>query len=194
MVVGVTYADLVQHTINWMNRNGYQVPAGAAQLHAAPGQVDPNWGGYAQNGSVNFVGPTAGALTNLAGRMGKRGYVKPGQVQAAATMLHELAHLPFHARGGSEDPTIRDGEEGATESVAQDLLAPYMRQMFGYNVGPLNARGSAYAPQVQQVRQASTILSGAPNWRDRRARVWRRTYWNATPEQRAQMMAKAANR
>lgn len=192
-MVGVTYAELVQHTINWMNRNGYNVPAASATLHGStPNGINSGWGGYADHKGINLIGNQAAALTNLAGRVGRRGYVKPGQVQAATTLLHELAHGPYHSRPASAVPNATEVEEGATESVAQDLLAPYMRQVFGYNVGPLHTRGSAYGQNVAQVRQASTILSGAPNWRDRRARVWRRSFWQAPAEQRAQMLADAA--
>ena len=186
---------LAGHVRNWLTRNGFPV----RDFNVVPREGLAS-SGYASPGSVSFTGAVGDDLAAVAGRYGTRGRLNNRDVEALRVLMHEGLHQMQFGRNpeGYDGPNGQNGywEEAATESVTQDLLPIFARQLYGdaslarrRGTAEQNSRdGETYAPGVMRLRQLSTFGSGAKNFRKRPARVWRRQFHHAAPEARQAMI------
>lgn len=151
---------------------------------------------------IRFNPAWQGSVASLAGRYGKRGPLKPRQVEAFEKLLHEMLHQPLVTRepgwynGASNDQRL--WEEAAAEQASQDLLPAALKQLFGYRM-PAPRRGARSldrnpvladrSARQKAYRQWSTLASGSSDFQKRPARLARRDFLNASTEQRGRMLA-----
>lgn len=183
-----TAADLSAHMQNWLARVGFPVRASQFSYADRPEVT----GGYATPGAV-YVGPSQRkSLNSVAARWGKRGALDDNQIEALRILMHENLHQMRYGRG---DGSIDKYEEAATEAVTQDLLPIFTAKMYGMRLPNAVFRtaleGTDYPKQTNNLRQLSTFGSGAKSYRDRQARVWRRTFLHSDADARLQMVNQA---
>lgn len=191
--------DFGGHLANWLRQQGYAMPA------TAPGFSF----GYEQPGATSthdrgilFNPAWREQVMSLAGRYGKRGPLKPRQVEAFEKLLHEMLHQPLVQREpgwyGAASNDQRLWEEAAAEQASQDLLPAALKQLFGFN-RPLARRGARAldrdpvladrTARQRAYRQWSTLASGSSDFQKRPARLERRDFLNASTDERGRMLA-----
>lgn len=191
--------DLGGHLRNWLAKVGYAMPATAPGFsfdYEQPGATSTHDRG------IRFNPAWQGSVTSLAGRYGRRGPLKRGQVEAFEKLLHEMLHQPLmHREPGWYDAASNDQrlwEEVAAEQASQDLLPAALKQLFGYRL-PTPRRGARAldrdpvladrSARQRAYRQWSTLASGSSDFQKRSARLKRRDFLNALPADRAGMLA-----
>ena len=186
--------SLLGHTTNWLNKANYGAPQ-APTLHSWQRQPNDQAIAEAKEGTVAFNNDFLSRLHRLGGALGnKRGQLVQGDVEGARVLLHEVLHQNFTQRPGymqrySQDRGAGRQEEMSAESVASDLLPAFLKQMYGHKEKSVRPNGAtAYANEVETFRQASTVGSGAGNWRKPKARQWRREFYQKNIEDRRAMM------
>jgi len=158
--------------------------------------------GLARPGEVAYSPEMNKTIARLGAhaRKGKRRRLNGNEQEAMRLALHEGLHQMRYGRtpefydGGTALGTVGGYEEGATEAVAQDLLPIIARKRFGHlmpGYESVERAFTAYPEQTWNVRQLSTFGSGAKSYRDRKARVWRRTFLHSDPDARARMIEQA---
>lgn len=99
---------------------------------------------------------------------------------------HVLLHELLHRR--DTIPCNGPLDEGATDALATDLGAAWTARFWRRrDVESV----PAYPVEVAAVRAASRYATGSRSWRDRSARLWRRTLWAATCDGRRTVMLQA---
>jgi hypothetical protein len=190
--------DFGGHVTNWLNKQGYAIPAPPAF------SFDPNLTGATSthDRGIIFSREWQAPIQNLATRYGKRGRMDKSQVGALQTLLHEMLHQPLVHRepdwynAASNDQRL--WEEAAANQAASDLLPAAAKQLFGFHYQPPRAKNAFESshPAVRDrtkrqraYRQWSTLSSGSKNYQDRAARLARRKFLNASTADRATMLA-----
>lgn len=186
------------HVFNWLSRNGFPVRPYTVRNGA---DIRAGAQAYAYPGKIVFGSEAVPKIDAAASRWGRRGRMSEQEVKGASVMLHEALHqmrfgrTPFH-NGNDDIGTPIGYEEASTEAVTRDLLPIFLAKMYGYRMpkektGPFAGHEGAYSRHVKNIRQMSVFGSGAGKWNDYKARVWRRKFHHATPEDR-EKMAQAA--
>lgn len=185
------------HVQNFLGQHGYPVLPYTSHVEAprTPGSTHVAW---AHPGRVNWAPDYVAALEKVANRWGKRGRLTPKQVDTVRVALHEGIHQMRYGRtpGVFEGDATKPGtgayyEEASTEAAARDLLPIFTAKMFGHRIPNADAVTGDYQTETQNFRHLSVFGSGAKNYKQQKARAWRRTFNHADAATR-QQMAEAA--
>lgn len=209
----VPVQELVGHSINWVEVQGFRIGQTQAEVvdsvADARAEYEANgWGADnvpgARSGKdgIKFYAGFARETRSLADRYGARGPLTWGQAEAARVVLHEVLH-----REGLDDYYEDDDrervalghpmswwEEAVTEAVTLDLLPEYSREIFGARLrrGVVDELGSGvYAERMRIVRQMSRFATGTRGWDNPHARFWRAQLMRGSYTQRAAMIEDA---
>lgn len=195
----------------FLGRNGYRVgPTPILRYSRDMGEYGDAFQGYgplrggqpaavADGQGVNFAPRHHAALVKLARRYGgarmRQPTMTPAEVDAAATLIHEMRHKqgPLYSGGGpfpTATPEQIALEEGSAQAAALDVLPALAKRLFGRPL-PIPPANNVYPAEVTNLMHLSRFGSGAASARERAARVWRRDFQNADLAVRDQMAAAA---
>lgn len=191
MTLSPAAITLTQTVYNWLGQHGFPVTPYQSVEGAA--SADNRSSASADPGMIYWTPGYSTLLESLASRLGRRGRLTTGQIEAARVALHEGIHqmrfgrTPGVYQGDYTQPgTGAYWEEASTDAVARDLLPIFTAQIFGHKLNPQTITDS-YDLQVTNLRQLSVYGSGSKNYRTYKARVWRRSFNHADQATREQM-------
>jgi len=179
-----------------MSRNGYRVGRTSAYqgTSSLPGAEGAS-GAFDASRGVVFHPEISRGLAGLSEKSRRRGQLSPTAVAYAGVLVHELGHAMHPAGAHMVGDGRRYWDEAASEAAQADMMPAFLAQTFGHrSARPITKKPvyfGRYPKRVKELRIMSTLGSGAPHWRDRSARLWRRDFANATFEDRTKMIAKA---
>lgn len=186
---------LASHLRNFMSQRGFPVRDFTTGVGLHPSRLVNEALGTSNPGDVLLSPGLGPGLQSLQNRYGKqRGRLNDKELSALQVLSHEILHQMRYGRSPDvyNTPQGQEFEEAATEATTQDILPIITAKLFGHKMPSAkppagNKREVFYPGEVKNLRQLSVFGSGAKQFTDYNARVWRRNFLHADAPTRNQM-------